>query len=496
MLYMRTIIVMIVTLYMSRLILDVLGVEDYGIYNVVGGAILMFNVLSGALSSAISRFITFELGRGENTRLKLIFSTSLIIQLFLSLVVLIVGESLGWWFLSGTLDIPVDRLDAAYWVMHCAILTFIFSLLIVPFNACIVAHERMTAFAYISIMDVFLRLSAVILLYYVPYDRLKSYAFLLVVVSLLVQFFYIAYCYRHFEETRGRMQYDMSILKKMSVFAGWNFLTNGAYVFNTQGINILINVFFGVGANAARGIASQVEGAVMKFVGDFTTAINPQITKSYARGELENVYTLVCRGAKFGIFLLLIISMPVLMETETILSVWLKVVPDHTVAFVRLAIVATMIDRLGITGYTACMATGHIKNYVLCISAVGCLVFPLTWFCYKTGMPVESAYVVFALVYIMVTSVRLYIMRGLLDFPVMRFVREVVLRILIVASVAIVIPLFFVIYVSPSFYRFIFSTLLCVAMSMLSIYYLGLTINEKQFIGGYISKVVHKFHRV
>ena len=203
MLYMRTIIVMIVTLYMSRLILDVLGVEDYGIYNVVGGAILMFSVLSGALSSAISRFITFELGRGEKRRLKLIFSTSLIIQLFLSLVVLIVGESLGWWFLSGTLDIPIDRLDAAYWVMHCAILTFIFSLLIVPFNACIVAHERMTAFAYISILDVFLRLAVVILLYYVPFDRLKSYAFLLVIVSLLVQLFYIAYCYRHFEEVRG-----------------------------------------------------------------------------------------------------------------------------------------------------------------------------------------------------------------------------------------------------------------------------------------------------
>lgn len=496
MLYMRTIIVMIVTLYMSRLILDVLGVEDYGIYNVVGGAILMFHVLSGALSSAISRFITFELGKGDKNRLKSVFSTSLIIQLSLSVFVLIVGESLGWWFLSGTLDIPIDRLAAAYWVMHCAILMFIFSLLIVPFNACIVAHERMTAFAYISILDVFLKLIAVILLYYIPFDRLKLYAFLLVIASLIVQLTYISYCYIHFEEVRGRMQFDLSILKKMSAFAGWNFLTNGAYVFNTQGINILINVFFGVGANAARGIASQVEGAVMKFVGDFTTAINPQITKSYARGELENVYSLVCRGAKFGFFLLLIISLPILMETETILSVWLKVVPDHTVAFVRLAIIATMIDRLGITGYTACMATGHIKNYVLCISAVGCLVFPLTWLSYEVGMPVESAYVVFALVYVLVTFVRLYIMKGLLNFPVMRFVREVFLKILIVASVAIVVPMLVVGFVTSSLYRFVFSTIICLASSMLTIYYLGLTTKEKQFIGGYISKVVHKFHRV
>lgn len=481
-LYFRTIVVMLVTLYISRLILDTLGVEDYGIYNIVGGAIMMFSILSGALSSSISRFITYELGKGNTEKLHSVFSTSISIQLFLSIIVFVIGESLGWWFIVNTLNIPESRIDAAIWVMHCTIISFILNLINVPFNACIIAHEKMSAFAYICIFDVFLKLGSAIVLNYLPCDKLKMYAFLLTCVSIMVQLLYYFYCRCNFQEVKGHLQYDKSLLKEMSSFAGWNFLTNAAYVFNTQGINILINIFFGVGANAARGIASQVEGAVMKFINDFTTAVNPQITKSYAIGDFDNMSSLICRGAKFGFFLLLLISLPVLMETDTILSLWLNNVPDHTITFVRLAIVATMIDRLGMTGYVACMATGNIRQYVLLITSCGCLVFPLTLLAYKLGLPVEAAYVIFMLIYVLVDTVRLCVMKRLLGFSPSLFLKEVVLKIIYVSGVSAIIPCLVIWTLPQSNSRFFVSIFTCLLMTSISVYKLGLSMSERNVV--------------
>ena len=487
-LYFRTIVIMLITLYTSRVILNVLGVQDYGIYNVVGGVVAMFGVISGALSSSISRFITFELGKGNTDRINKIFSSSINIQFGIALFVIAIGELVGLWFLNYKMSIPSDRLEAANWVLQCSLLAFCINLVSVPYNACIISHERMQAFAYVSILEALLKLGVCFLISISTIDKLISYSTLLVGVAICIRSTYTIYCHRHFEESHYHFVFDKAILKEMTGFAGWNFFTNGAYIFNTQGVNILINLFFGVTINAARGIATQVDHAVMQLVNSFTTALNPQITKNYAAGNIDAMFTLVCRGAKFSFFLLFIFALPVLMETEYILTIWLKLVPAHAVNFVRLAIIASMVNIIGKTGYTASMATGTIRRYVLWVTSVGCLAFPLTWVAFLLGAPSESTYIVFIIVYILVEIVRLWVMKGLLDFPIWRFVYDVVVRIIIVTIAAVIIPLLVVYGLSPSIFRLVLSVIVCVASSIASIYLLGLTEHEKRSLLNVVKK--------
>lgn len=481
-LYFRTIFIMFISLYTSRVILNTLGVEDYGIYNVVGGFVAMFSLLSGSLSNSISRFITFELGKGNLEKLKLIFITSINIQIGISIVVFILGEFIGLWFLNYHMNIPNGRMIAANWVLHCSLLMFCINLISIPYNACIIAHEHMKAFAYVSILEASLKLFICYFIIVSPYDKLISYAVLLVIVSIIIRIVYGIYCGRHFEECRYKWTKDTLLVKEMTGFAGWSFFTNACYLFNTQGVNLLINIFFGVVLNAARGIATQVEGAIMQFVNNFTTAINPQITKNYAAGNIQEMNKLVCRGAKFSYFLLLLFALPVMLETEYILRLWLKIVPEHAVIFLRLTIIGTMFNMLGNTGYTACAATGNIRRYVLWISAIGCLVFPLTWIAYKLRMPVESTYIIFILVYICVDVVRLYIMQGLLKFPAIMFIKDVVGKIILVTTLAIILPVFVYNIMEQSFLRFALVTFICTISSCMSIYLVGLSVNEKYFV--------------
>ena len=478
-LYFRTIFIMFISLFTSRVVLNALGIENYGIYNVVGGVVAMFSLISGSLSSSISRFITFELGKRNIEKLKVIFSTSMNIQIGLSLIVLLLGEVIGGWFLNTHMNIPEERMEAANWVLHCSLIMFCIGLLSVPYNSCIIAHEQMSTYAYMSIFEALLKLLICYLIIVSPFDKLITYVVMLTIVSLIITSIYGIYCTKHFEECKYQITHDRKQLKEMTGFAGWTFLTNSCYLFNTQGVNILINIFFGVTLNAARGIATQVDAAIMQFVNNFTMAMNPQITKHYAAGKTDEMFKLVCRGTKFSYFLLLIFSLPVLFETEYILTLWLKRVPEHTVTFLRLTIIGSMINMLGNTGYTACMATGKVRRYVIWISSVGCLVFPLSWICFTLGMSPESTYVVFILVYVLVDSVRLYIMKGLLQFPPMMFVKEVVAKILIVSVAAVIIPAITIYSMPPSFIRLVTSVVVCVIMSSIATYCIGLTSRER-----------------
>lgn len=490
-LYCRTLVVLVVSLYTSRLVLNALGVEDYGTYNVVGGVVAMFSVISGALSSAISRFITFELGKGNKEKLRLIFSSSVNIQVGISLIVLLIGEIVGVWFLNYQMNIPQERLVAANWVLQCSLLTFCINLISIPYNACIIAHERMQAFAYITILEAFLKLTVCILILISPWDKLISYAILLLCVALIIRLIYGIYCHQNFAESHYQLTFDRRVLKEMTGFAGWNFFTNSAYILNTQGVNLLINIFFGVGVNAARGIATQVDHAVMQLVNSFTTALNPQITKSYAAGNMDGMVSLVCRGAKFSYFLLFLLALPILMETEYILTVWLKIVPEHAVNFVRLAIIASLVNIVGKTGYTAAMATGSIRRYVLWVTPVGSMVFPLTWISFFFGAPSESTYIVFIIVYVVVEAVRLWIMKGLLDFPIGLFLEKVIIRILFVTAISLIVPLTIIVCMEPSWERAVLSFVTCIACSIFCTYTLGLSANEKKVIIDIVKKKLH-----
>ena len=481
-LYIRTIFLMLITLYTSRVILEQLGVDDYGIYNVVGGVVAMFSVISSALSSSISRFITFELGKGDIKRLTTIFSTSVNIQLGLSAIILLIGETVGLWFINYKMNIPPDRIIAANWVFQCSILTFCINLISVPYNSCIIAHEKMSAFAYISILEAALKLLICYMLIVSPVDKLIAYSLLMLFVAILIRFVYGLYSARNFEECKYRMCYEKDIVKEMTGFAGWSFFPNVAWIFNTQGVSVLINLFFGVALNAARGIASQVESAVMMFVRNFTTALNPQITKYYANGDKENMFLLMCRGTKFTYFLTLLMVLPLFLETEYVLQLWLKEVPTHTVIFVQLSIIGSIINNIGNTCYTACQATGNIKRYSIVVTTVGFLVFPLTWLGFKLGLPVESTYIIYILVYICVSIACMLMTRWLLQFPLSMFLRKALLPMVSTTVLSAILPVLLCTHMQSSFIRFLVICIVSVLSTCVVIYIIGLTQGEKDLL--------------
>ena len=481
-LYFRTLLLLAITLYTSRIVLAALGVDDYGIYNVVGGLIAMFSMVSGALSTSISRFITFEIGRGDYSRLHKIFCTSVNIQIIIGVVILLLGETLGVWFLNTQMNIPENRMIAANWVLQCSVLSFIVGLVSIPYNAVIIAHEKMGAFAYISILEAVLKLVIVYILIYYQHDKLILYAILHVVVAIVIRVVYGFYCDKHFNECHYRLVFDKSLIKEMSGFAGWSFLTNSAYMLNTQGVNILMNIYFGVAINAARGIATQVDSAVMQFVTNFTMAVNPQITKSYAAGEMESMFKLVCRGSKFSYYMMLFFVVPFLFEADTILALWLKDVPDYAATFLRLSIIASMANLIGNTQWTACQATGDLKRYVSVIIPLGLLIFPITWILYMLGMPVESSYYVFIGIYLVLDVARLFLMKSMLGFSIRKYSMDVLFVIAYVTLAVLILPAIEVSLLPPTYLRLPLTIIVSSISIVIFVYLLGLTKSERTFI--------------
>ena len=493
-LYVRTAISMFISLYTSRLVLQVLDINDYGVRSAIGGMLAMGSVITGALASSISRYITFELGHGDLKKLNRIFSTAINIQLMIALTIVIIGESVGVWFLNSQMNFPDGRLVAANWVLQFTLLSSFVDITQVPYTACIVGHEKMSVFAWFSIMDSILRLVIVFLLYISPFDKLISYCALGLAVSILMRMSQRLYCSRKFLECHYKLMYDRRLTKEMTRFAGWSFIVNTTWVFNNQGLSILINIFFGVAFNAARGIASTIEGIIKTFYSDFMTALNPQITKSYAAGELDDMNHLICRGTRYSYFLMFAFSLPFMFEAYTVLYLWLGVVPDYTVVFFRLGVVASLIMVLGQTGLTACMATGRIKWYTIIIGIISAFVFPLTWVAFKFGAPVEYAYIIYIVVYFIIDIVRLFIMRNLWKFPVMLFVRDAMIPVAKVTLLAIVVPFALYIYMPDSLIKSAIVFVVAFLSACCSIYYTGLTFGEKTFITTKMNNILSKIH--
>lgn len=493
-LYLRMIIVMLVGLYTSRVILQVLGVTDYGVYSAVGGVVAMFSVLSSSLSSAISRYLTFELGRGNLVKLNKIFSTSLNVQIIISIVILTLGVLLGGWFLNAKMNIPADRMAAANWVLYCSLLSFAVGLISVPYGASIVSHERMSVYAYMSILEITLKLLIVYALYLSPFDKLKTYAVLVLSVSILIRFIYARYCKKQFEECTYHKVFDKSLLMEMTKFASWNFLGNSAWLFNNQGINILINIYFGVVLNAARGIAAQVEGLAMHFVSNFMTALNPQITKSYASGNLDDMHQLICRGARFSFYLVIFFAIPICFETERILNLWLGKVPDYSVAFIRLTFLSTLCSVLGYTLVTAQLATGKIKKYQIIMTIVGAWVFPLTWLAFEFGGDAIWCYIIFFLIYFALVFVRIYLVKDLIKMPWSVYVKGVILKCFFVLFTAIIPPLIVWLLIPSSMLRFILLCLVSFISTAIVVYWIGMKSSERKAAVGMCGSFLRKIN--
>ena len=491
-LYFRMLFMMVVSLYTSRVILNALGVDDFGIYNVVGGVVAMFSVISGSLSAAISRFITYELGKGDQSKLNKIFSASVTIQLLLSLIIVVLIESVGVWFLNAKMTIPAERMTAANWVLQFSIVTFVIGLISVPYNAAIIAYEKMSAFAYISILEAVGKLAIAFLIMVSPIDKLIFYAILMCVVAVIVRLTYGHYCKKHFTECVYKFHWDTLLLKDMFSFAGWSFIGCSAQVLLTQGVNVITNLFFGVTANAARGVATQVDSAVRQLVNNFMLALNPQITKSYAAGERDYTLSLVYQGAKFSFFLTLFVAVPFLFEIDYVLKIWLGVVPPEAPIFVRWTIAIIMADVLSLPIITANAASGKIKKYQLVVGGYNMTIFPIVFICFKLGLPAFTAYVVHFLVFFTNLFVRIRLMRGILDLTYWGYIRYVIFRIVPVFVIALIIPSYLYINMDEGLLRLTLVVIATIVELPVLVFAIGLNLTERVAILDFVKKKLLK----
>ena len=485
-----------VSLYTSRVILNVLGVEDYGIYNVVGGVVAMCGILSGSLSAAISRFITFELGKGDLDKLKRIFCTSVNIQVILIAIVTILMETIGIWFLNNKMVIPEERLSAANWVFQFSVITFALNLLSVPYNAVIIAHEKMSAFAYISIIDCTLKLIVAFIIAYNPFDRLVYYGLLIMIVGLINRMMYAIYSKKHFEEATYRMIFDKGLMKEMFGFAGWSMFGTSSAVLREQGGNLLINIYYGPTVNAAKGVATQVSNAIISFVNSFTMAVNPQITKSYASGDKEYMLKLAFQSTKFSFFIMWIISLPILITTPFLLNLWLVDVPEHTVNFVRLVILFSMSEVLQNSLITMLLATGKIKTYQLILGSCQLLNLPISWFCLHFGMASEIVFVIAIIISIFCEIIRIFMAQKMVGLSARHFFISVYLRVIIVATLSMIVPVLTVFRLyKPTFSAFLILAAISVVSAATFTYFVGCDKHDKAVIATQFAKIKNKFFR-
>lgn len=489
-LYVRTFATMAVGLYTSRLTLQLLGVDNYGIYNVVGGFVSLFSLINGSLTSASSRFITFTLGTNNLEESKRVFSSVFNIHAILALIILILAETIGIWFLQNQMEIPNGREDAAMVVFQCSLITFLLGLMLVPYNASIVAHEKMGAFAWLSIFDVISKLVLVSCLYFVSSDRLIFYAIFNLISSLLVQLLHWIYCKRKFEECVWNPKNQSNQFKKMLSFAGWNFIGSSSALLSGHGVNLLYNIFFGVVANASMGVANQVLGWVTRFVYGFTSAINPQITKSYASGDLNYMHQLICKGSKFSYFLMFTFAFPLLVEADTLLSVWLAEVPTYAPLFTQLVIINALFGILSNTFITAQLATGDIKKYQIVVGGVQMLIVPLSYLAFKLGTDIYAALTITIIITIINTLLRSAFLRKSIQFQISYLMQNIVSPVAKVSVLGAIIPVLLHLTIQNNWLRLSSVIVLGVISSLISIYCVGLAYEERRFVIGKIKSII------
>lgn len=491
-LYFRMFFIMAVTLYTSRVVLRVLGVEDFGIFNVVAGVVAMFGFLNSSMSATTQRFISFSLGRGDDN-LNKVFSTCVLTHALIALGVLVLVESVGLWFLYNKMIIPEVRMDAAFWVFQFSALSTVVTVMSIPFNADIIAHEKMSAFAYISIVEVCLKLLIVFLLDVGNIDKLVLYGFLLLLVQCGIFLTYMGYCLRHFKESRFRFVYEKKLFSEVFSFAGWNLWGYLASILYTQGLNILLNVFFGPVVNAARGLANQVDGAIRLFASNFQMAINPQIVKTYAAKDLESMHKLVFRSSKFSFFLLLALSLPVMIEAPVILRLWLSTVPDWTASFLRLMLVVVIVDSVANPLMTSAAATGRIKLYQSVLGGIQLLIVPVAYVVLRMGGEPNSVFVVHLCICLIAFAVRLFIVRGMIGLSIKKYLMEVCVKSGVVTVVATVLPLTLYFSMTNSLLSAIVVVFVSLGSVAVSAYAIGLTKSERVFVSDKIGQILAKF---
>lgn len=483
---------MLISLYTSRVVLSALGVNDYGIYNVVGGVVSMFTMISGALNASISRFITFELGTGDFDRLKRTFSTSVTIQILLAIIIILLSETIGLWYLNNMMVMPSDRLFAANIVYQLSILTFVINLISVPYNATIIAHEKMSAFAYITVFDGVCKLLIAWIICYCSFDKLIMYALLLALVSIIIRYLYGSYCNRNFEECKYKFVLEKKMLYEMFSFAGWNLIGATSAVLRDHGGNLILNLFFGPVVNAARGVAIQVSSAVQGFVSNFQTALNPQIIKAYASNDRDYMMKLVFQGARFSYYILFLIALPILINTDYILNVWLENPPEHTSNFLRLIIWFSLCECLSGPLMTSMYATGNVRNYQIVVGGCQMINLPLAYICLYMGFPAESVFIIAIVVSVFCLLCRLVMLKSMIGLSPIGFLLKVLGNVIVVSVISMILPYALNSIWSSSFWNFIFISIVSLVSTLIAIMFLGCNKSERIWLFNKLHDTLNK----
>lgn len=490
MLYFRMMISMIVSLFTTRVILNSLGVEDYGVYNVVGGGVTSLSIFTTALAISISRFITYALGKGDITEQKQIFSTSIFIQLIVVVAVFVIAESVGLWFLNAKLVIPEERLFAANWVYQFSLILFVFTIIGIPYSAVITAHEKMSVYAIIGLLDTFAKLLIAYTINKSPIDRLIWYGALLMLSSVIIQLFYIIYSIKNFKECRCGLRPNRDKLKEMLGFSGWSVLGGIAPVARDQGGTIILNMFFGPVVNAARGVANQVCVAINSFVINFQSAVNPQIIKNYAACDYNNLRQLVFASSKYSCCILLIFAIPVAINLPFILRLWLVEYPIHTESFIFLVLVFNIFEAMSNPLMTAAVAIGQMKSYQLRVAPLMIMNLPTSYVLLRYGCEPEVVFVVSIAISFLCLIVRLRFLSAYISISMIDFFKNVLLRVFVISTIAFTFSYFINQLFSISFISFIIISCISVVVTAITIASVGCTKSEREIILAYIKSKI------
>lgn len=482
-LYIRMIFTMGIGLFTGREILRILGIEDYGIYNVIGGVVVMLSFLSNSLAGASQRFISFELGKKKDSDINAVVATSLAVHIILAIVLGCILECGGVWFLNTNMNIPPSRMYAANCVLQFSILTFMINIVSVPYNALIIAHEKMSAFAYISILEAILKLLVVYMLLVVNADKLIIYSFLQFVVGLIVRSCYTWYCKKSFNSISYKLKLDRLLYRKMFAFSGWNIIGNIGFSTKDQLSNIILNLFFGTTVNAARGVAGQVNGLLSAFTNNFGMALNPQIVKQYAAGNIGESRKYVYSGARLSFFLLTMVSIPILINIDYLLSIWLDKVPDYTSKFIPLVFLPSLLYSLSGTCSCAIQATGNVKKMMVGVCVILLAETPLAYVILCLGgEPFEALYPAL-FTNLLACLFRFSVLKEIVDGYYWKdFLFHVVLRCIFVFTLCLLVGLFIHRFLCSSLIDIIISILLSTVSSGLLIYLIGFSSLEKSFV--------------
>lgn len=495
-LYARMLIMMFIGLFTSRIILQALGVSDLGLYAVCGGVVSLFSFISGTLASGTQRFISFGIGEGDMDKLKRTFASAMTLHLLMAVIILVIGETFGLWYMYNKLNVEPGRFEAALWCYQFSLLTAVISIIQTPFNGALIAHEKMDIYAYMTIFEVAIKLIAAYAIMVTPYDRLISYAALLLAASIFSTFIYNWYCRKKFDECSFRFGYDKKLFTDMLSFSGWNTFGTVAAMGQSTGVDLVINFFCGTVVNGARGIASQANGFVNKFVSNFQVALNPQIIKTYASGNISEMSKIVIRGAEFSSYLLLFLGIPLFLEIEFVLNLWLGQVPEHSVAFMRIIMIESLFRTMGNPTITAMHATGKMKMLNITVGLLLLIIVPESYILFKLGLTPELVMLFNIIPWILCIPLRLYWLNKYTnrEFPVSYFLLRVVVK-GVALTLLMFVPPYCVSCLLPDdgWSRFLAVGISSVLSSSVIIYYLGLSKNTRYTLMAKAKMTIRKF---